>query len=254
MKSYGKMDETWDDERFQALIEDALKMAKEGKKRHAIGQDGNGNVVVTGDGPDDAYRYICWTTRRSRKAPEDDLVLSDHCEYSKYSVEQMVPRVRNVLARGIIDFGCIRFLSEGRMHLHSVCMHAKMIVRIHDKPFIVGQIDEKIRAAPLSERDNPAGITPDMSKHIVVAPLSERSYFIDFASCVMTKHNCWSMLDRIPDSDVYREYGGMRRMRDSETMRVSDRRSISLGWMPSTFIYSAILDPGKNAWRTRIKK
>ena len=132
-------------------------------------------------------------------------------------------------------------------------MHAKIIVRMHDKPFIVGQIDEKIRAAPQSERDNPAGITQDMSKHIVVAPLSQRSHFIDFASCVMTKHNSWSLLDRIPDSDVYKQWD-MVRVLDSKTMCVSDRRSIFLGWMPSTFIYSAILDPGKNAGRTRVKK
>ena len=49
MKSYGKVDETWNDERFRGLIEDALKMARNSKKRHVIGQDGNGNVVVTGD-------------------------------------------------------------------------------------------------------------------------------------------------------------------------------------------------------------
>ena len=253
MKSYGKVDETWNDERIRALIEDALGMAKDGKKRHAIGQDGNGNVVVTGDGPDRTYIYACWTTRRSRDSPEDDLVLSDHCVYSKYSVEQMIPRVRNALTRGILDFGGLGFLSEGREQLQGVSRYARMLVKMHGEPFITGWIDKKTRTATQSKRDNPAGIMPDMSKSIVIAPLSEREHFVDYASCVVTKHGCWSLLDRIPDSAAYREYGRVRRMKDLKNTCVSDRRSIYTGW-PGAFMYDTILEYGENKRRARAKK
>ena len=252
MKSYGKVDETWDDARFQTLIEDALGMTKENKERHAIGQDGSGNVVVTGDGQDRTCIYVCWTTRRSRQAPEDDLVLSDQCAYSKYSVEQMVPRVRNALTRGIIDFGGLGFLSEGREQLQGVFRYARMLVKMHGKPFIMGWIDKKIKAAPLSEGDN-TGITPDMSKSIVIAPMSERSHFVDYASCVVTKNGCWSLLDRIPDSAANREYGRTRRIRDLKNTRVSDKRSIYIG-IPPLFVYDTILEYVKNTRRSRPMK
>ena len=253
MKSYGKVDETWDDERFRVLIEDTLEMARKGKKSHAIGQDRNGNVVVTGDGPDHTCIYVCWTTRKSREAPEDELVLVDHCAYSKYSVERMVPRVRNALARGIVDFGGLGFLSEGRVQLPEVSRYARMLVQMHGKPFIMGWIDKKTKTVQLSEGDSPAGITPDMSKSIVIAPLSEREHFADYASCVVTKHGFWSLLDRIPDSAAYREYGRMRMMRDLKNTCVSDRRSIYTGW-PDAFIYDTILEYGENKRRARAKK
>ena len=254
MKSYGRVDETWNDERIRTLIEDALKMARDGKKRYAIGQDGNSNVVVTGDGPDNTCIYVCWTTRRSRDSPEDDLVLSDQCAYKEYSVEQMIPRARNALTRGIIDFGGLGFLSEGRAQLQGVSRYARMLVKMDGEPCITGWIDKKTRTAAQSERDNPASILSDMSKSIVIAPLSERKYFVDYASCVVTKHGCWSLLDRIPDNAAYRECGRVRRMKDLKNMYVSDRRSIYTGYWPGAFMYDAILEYGENKRRARAKK
>ena len=253
MKSYGKVDETWGDERFRALIEDALGMARDNKESHAIGQDMNGNVFVTGDKPDRTCIYACWTTHRSRDSPEDDLVLSDHHEYLEYSVERMIPRVRNSLARGIMDFGGLGFLSEGRVQLGEVFAYAQMMVRIHGKPFIMGWIGKRVKTAPQPESGMPAGIPPGMSRSIMIAPLSEREHFVDYASCIVTKHGYWSLLDRIPDSHAYRAYGRTRWMRDSKSTRVSDRRSIYIG-APDTFVYDTILEHVENKRRTKVKK
>ncbi len=253
MKPYGKVDETWDDERFRALIEDTLGMARDNKERHAIGQDMNGNVIVTCDKPDPTCIYVCWTTRRNREMPEDDLVLSDHHEYLEYSVERMVPRVRNALARGIIDFGGLGFLSEGRIQLGGVFVYAQMMVRIHGKPFIMGWIGKNVKTAPQPKSGIPAGIPPDMYKSIAIAPLSEREHFIDYASCIVTRNGSWSLLDRIPDSAAYKDYGKMRWMQDSKNIRVSDRRSICIG-APDTFVYDTILEYGKNRRRVRAQK
>ena len=166
----------------------------------------------------------------------------------------MIPRARNALTRGIIDFGGLGFLSEGRAQLQGVSRYARMLVKMHGEPFITGWIDKKTRTAAQSERDNLAGILSDMSKSIVIAPLSERGHFVDYASCVVTKHGCWSLLDRIPDSVAYREYGRVRRMKDLKNMYVSDRRSIYTGYWPGAFMYDAILEYGENKRRARAKK
>ena len=105
--------------------------------------------------------------------------MSDRHEYLEYSVERMVPRVRNALARGIIDFGGLRFLSEGRIQLGGVFEYAQMVVRIHGKPFIMGWIDKRVETAPRPENGMPEGIPPDMSRSIAIAPLSEREHFVD---------------------------------------------------------------------------
>ena len=46
MKLYGKVDESWDDAKFQAMIEDALRMARAEKKVFAVGQNMDGTAVV----------------------------------------------------------------------------------------------------------------------------------------------------------------------------------------------------------------
>ena len=236
MKSYGKVDESWNEAKFQALIEDALGMAKENKERHAIGQDGSGNVVVTCGKPDNACIYVCWTTRRSRDSPEDDLVLSDQCAYKEYSVEQMIPRARNALTRGIIDFGSLGFLSEGREQLQGVFRYAGMLVEMHGEPFITGWIDKKTRTVAQSERDNPASILSDMSKSIVIAPLSERDRFLDVASCVVTKNGFWSMSDKLPE--------GRCHYMDRRVPLAADglaRHSVKI-WNPVDHVYCGILE------------
>ena len=254
MKSYGKVDETWEDERLRGLIDEIREMAIKSKKSCAIGQDKGGNVVVTGDGPDKGCMYVCWTHPPKNSAPQDgERVFVDNSQERSYTAGQMVPRIRNALTRGIIDHGGLRFLSEGRIHLMSVFGRTRRMVRLYGEPFIMGEIDAKIKTAPRSERDYSAGITPDMSKSIVTAPLSERMHFVDYASCVVTKNGCWSLLDRIPDSAAYREYDITRRIRDLKNTHVSDRRSIYIG-MPPMFVYDTILEHGKNTRRSRPTK
>ena len=254
MKWYGKVDETWEDERFRGLIDEIRGMAIKSKKSCAIGQDKGGNVVVTCDEPDKGCMYMCWTHPPKNNAPQDgERIFVDNSQGCRYTAGQMVPRIRNALARGIIDHGGLRFLSEGRIHLMSVFGRTRRMVRLHGEPFIMGWIDAKIKIASRSERDYSAGITPDMSKSIVTAPLSERTHFVDYASCVVTKNGCWSLLDRIPDSAAYRDHGRARRIRDLKNTRVSDRRSIYIG-MPSMFVYETILEHGKNTRRSRPMK
>lgn len=75
MKSYGKPDESWDNARIRALIEDAIHAAKERGIPVAIHQDERGNVVTSRAQIKYSFMYACvaiayvdkkpWDTRRS---------------------------------------------------------------------------------------------------------------------------------------------------------------------------------------------
>ena len=218
MKSYGKPDASWNDAKFRAIIEDALEMARERKKSCAVGQDGHGNIVVTGEGKDSSYMYVCWThTHRNKESQEDKLELVDNVEYHHYSVEEMVPRVRDALARGIMEYGGLRFLSEGRFQIGEAADRADKLVRMHHAPFIVGLTD--------------SGIT--------VAPLSERGRFVEQAACVVTRRGCWSLADRIPDGEAYDHLKlGERNITNGKV--VSDSRSVMVN--PVHAVYMSTLE------------
>ncbi len=221
MQSYGKVDASWDDARFLTVIEDVLEMAKENKKACAVCQDSHGNVMATDGRMKDPHVYACWTyAYRDKKLQEDKLELVDNVEYHDYSVEQMVPRVRDALTKGIVEYGGLRFLSEGRHQIGEAAHCAGILVRMHHGPFIVGL--------------TAAGIT--------VAPMSERSRFVEQAACVVTRHGCWSLADRIPDGEAYRDF--RYRKRDIQNGKVvSDSRSIMVD--PVMAVYISTLEYGK---------
>ena len=178
MKSYGKVDETWDDAKFQIMIEDALRMAREQKKPFAVGQDVDGTAVVALSKEDYPPIFACAATAwDDEEFQEGKIELVDNVAYHEYSMDDMIPKVRDVLTKGMVEYGSLRFLSEGRMQLGGVVSCAGNLVELHGCPFIVGLT----------------------AKGIMVAPLSERNRFLDVASCVVTKNGAWSMSDKLPE-------------------------------------------------------
>ena len=219
MKSYGKPDASWDEAKFRAVIKDMLEMARESKKSCAVGQDRHGNVVVMmAEGKDDSCTYLCWTcAHRNKESHEDELELVDNVEYHHYSVEEMVSKVRDALTKRIVEYGGLRFLSEGRFQIGEAAECANTLAKTHREPFIVGLTD--------------AGIT--------VAPMSERGRFVEQAACVAAGHWYWSLADRIPDGEEYRDL--QRRERRTPSCKiVSDSRSIRVN--PVHAIYRSTLE------------
>ena len=101
MKSYGKVDETWNDAKFQGMIEDALQMAREQKKVFAVGQDMDGTAVVALSKEDYPPIFACAATAWDDEAfQKGKIVLVDNVAYHEYSVEEMVPRVRGRADQG----------------------------------------------------------------------------------------------------------------------------------------------------------
>ena len=182
MKLYGKADASWDDAKFQAMIEDALRMARAEKKVFAVGQNMDGTAVVALSKEDYPPIFACAATAFDDEAfQEDKIVLIDNVAYHEYSVDEMVPRVRGVLTKGVVEYGGLRFLSEGRMQLGEAVSCADNLVKLHKCPFIVGLTAEGIMVAPLSERDR----------------------FLDVTSCVTTESGFWSMSDKLPEGGCH---------------------------------------------------
>ena len=178
MKSYGKVDASWDDAKFQAIIEDALQMVRNNMKPFTVALDEDGNVVVSERG---VHRHVaCACVADMHPKSQDTLVLRDNVGYND-TIEQMVPRVRDALTKGVFEYGDLGFLSEGLWQVGNAVACARRLVKIHGEPFIVGETD----------------------KGVTVAPLSERDRFLDVASCVVTKNGFWSMSDRLPVGDCH---------------------------------------------------
>ena len=170
MKLYGKVDESWDDAKFQAMIEDALRMARAEKKVFAVGQNMDGTAVVALSKEDYPPIFACAATAFDDEAfQEDKIVLIDNVAYHEYSVDEMVPRVRGVLTRGLVEYGGLRFLSEGRVQLGYAMSCADSLVKLHKCPFIVGLTANGIMVAPFSERDRflDVGIVRDNRERVL---------------------------------------------------------------------------------------
>ena len=218
MKSYGKVDETWDDAKFQTIIKDAICMAREQKKQFAVGQDTDGTVVVALSQEGYPPIFVCVATAwNDEKFQEDDIVLRNN-DLHECSVGEMVPRVRDVLTKGIVNYGGLGFLSEGRNQLRDALGCANSLIQLYKSPFIVGQTD----------------------KGIMVAPLSERDKFLVVGSCVVTKNGYWSMSDKMSK-------GGCHYMDESAPPLATDgvaRCSVMIH-NPAVHIYCGILESGR---------
>ena len=124
--------------------------------------------------------------------------------------------VRGVLTKGIVEYGGLRFLSEGRCQTGEAVSCAHMLAELHGCPFI-------------------AGLT---AKGVTVAPLSEKDRFLDVASCVVTKSGVWSMTHTLPA-------GGSHYM-DRHAPLIADkpaRYSVMIR-SPAEHIYCGILESG----------
>ena len=185
MKQYGKVDVSWADSRFRAMIEEAIQMTKKHERTFVVRQDLDGNVMVCeSDEFEDVHSvFACWAGVDENKEPsERAIILTDHVRWERYTLEQMVPRVRDVLTKGMVELGPLGFLSEGRLQLRYAEVLARNLAQVHDEPFILGWT----------------------GKEVAVGPLSEESRFRNVASCVITKTgDAWSMLDRLPVGDPH---------------------------------------------------
>ena len=190
MRSYGRVDSSWDGAKIRSVLEDALRMSEKHDISVCIGEDVDGNVVALSD-PRDTHVFVCGVAKKdSRRAGlerELEGEFWDNVGWARYTVDEMIPRMHDFLANGIIKYGHLRFISEGRLQLTGALKDARKMVKKRGRPFILG----------LSKKHG-----------IMTAPMSEKSEFFAPLSCVITKSNCWSVSDM--HSDVIPEPRDLR--------------------------------------------
>ncbi len=202
MKSYGKIDSSWNHARFRLLLEDASKMCNELDQKLEIGQDEDGNICIIQQAKNRPHHifacgvspqkiYDNWKDTMSDQEIETRLKKEfwDNVAYIHYTIDEMVPRIYDCMVNGIIEFGSLRFLSEGRLQLDYAFSTTQQLVARHSKPFILGYT----------------------KKGIGIAPMSEKSQFIDPLSYIVTKHGIWSISDihciRVAAVNLYEPLG-----------------------------------------------
>ena len=153
MKSYGIPDESWDDARFRALIKEAIHAAKERGVPLAVHQDERGDVVMSRARIKHSFMYACvvivYVDKRTMKYATE---LTGNMPYERYTVEQMIPRMRDALVRGIFEYDASGPTQTVQKHLRWAVRCAERLARMRKEPFIAGVTDNGITVAPLSER------------------------------------------------------------------------------------------------------
>ena len=187
-RSYNMTDSSWNNEKIKGILNDASNLASKHDTSYCIGIDDNQNVVIFPNLKNSSmFVLVCGVTKRTKDNFAKDYLDSldssqikeelekefwDNVAYRRYTINEMIPRVRDSLVNGIIEYGGIKFLSEGRHQLSGVLDDAKKMSEMYNKPFIAG----------LSKK-----------RGIMIAPASEKSQFVTPLSCVITKSGFWNI-------------------------------------------------------------
>ena len=218
MMSYGMPDESWDEAKIRALVRDAIHAARERGVPVAVHQDGRGNVVMSRARIKNSFMYACvvitYVDKRTMKYATQ---LTGNMPHERYTVEQMIPRARDALVRGIFEYDASGPTQTVQKHLRWAVRCAERLAKMRKEPFIAG----------MTER----GIT--------VAPISERCRFVEPAACVFNGHNAWSLSDSIPYWSV--QLDRLDRECHPDVTFASDLRSI-LVRDPARRVYHVIMD------------
>ena len=174
METFGRVE---DQNRLRTILGDAAGKSRKLGKPIFIGCDAEGNAAISPDR--DLHIFGC--------AADTDGAYYDNVRYKTYTLEEAVSRTYDFLDRGILEYGPLRFLSEGRVQLTYAMNDARRMVGMRGVHFILGYTGN--------------GIT--------LAPQSEESRFCAPLSCVVARTGYWSLssihscrLDRVWDLSV----------------------------------------------------
>ena len=158
METFGRVE---DQNRLRTILEDAAGKSRKLGKPIFIGCDSEGNAAISPGR--DLHIFGC--------AVDTDGAYYDNVEYKTYTLEEAVSRTYDFLVNGILEYGPLQFLSEGRMQLDYALNDARWTVGMRGMHFILGYTRN--------------GIT--------LAPQSEESRFCAPLSCVVARHGFWTL-------------------------------------------------------------
>ena len=138
LETFGRVE---DQNRLRTILEDAAGKSRKLGKPIFIGCDAEGNAAISPGR--DLHIFGC--------AVDTDGAYYDNVEYKTYTLEEAVSRTYDFLDRGILEYGPLRFLSEGRMQLDYALNDARGTVEMRGMHFILGYTRNGITLAPQSE-------------------------------------------------------------------------------------------------------
>ena len=137
----------------QNAINHAIHAARERGIPVAVHQDERGNVVMSSARIKHSYMYACvaiaYVDKRTMGYATQ---LTGNMPYERYTVEQMIPRMRDALIRGIFEYGASGLFQTVQKHARWAVRCAERLARMRKEPFITGMTERGITVAPLSER------------------------------------------------------------------------------------------------------
>ena len=217
MKSYGRPDELWDEAKIRALIKDAIHATKERGVPVAVHQDERGDVVMSRARIKHSYMYACvviaYVDKRTMGYATQ---LTGNMPHERYTVEQMIPRGRDALVRGIFEYDASGRAQTVQKYLRWAIRCAERLAKMRKEPFIAGMTD----------------------KGITVVPLSERYRFVEHTACVFNGHKAWSLSDSITSWSV--QLDSLHKARHPDVTFASDLRSAVVR-NPVRYMYYAII-------------
>ncbi len=152
-----------------------------------MGEDEAGRIIATENEADGKmFRSRCYPNN-----PNVDLETSylgacgvcgdeffDQATYVRYTIDEIMPRVHDLFTHGVVRYGTLRFMSEGRRQLVDAFNDGKRQMARYDRLFILGE-----------NRDG----------EIMIAPLIREPEFVAPLSCVIGKNGAWRLSDIYSD-------------------------------------------------------
>ncbi len=193
MKLYGVLDAPGTD-RLREILEDVSETSRRKDCTLYVGEDAAGRIISTTSVADgEMFRDSCHSDSpcecRGNPCLEACGVngnsFFDHAAYVRYTIDEILPRVHDVFAHGVVRYGGLRPMSEGRLQLADALNDARRQMAKYDKLFILGM-----------NRD----------REIMIAPLDRESEFVSPLACVIGKNGAWRLSDICSDRCPYVEY------------------------------------------------
>ncbi len=194
MKSYGVLDASGTG-RLREILEDVSNTSKRKGRDLYVGEDGAGRIIATENEADEKM-FFDRCSLNTYNGDLKDLYLEacgvdgdeffDQTDFAKYTIDEIMPRVHDLLTHGVVRYGPVRFLSDGRRQMGYAFNAARRQMTRHDRLFILGE-----------NRD----------REIMIAPLDWESEFVSPLACVIGKNGAWRISD-IRSDRCPPKYGG----------------------------------------------
>ncbi len=186
MKSYGVLDAPGTG-RLREILEDASGISKRDDCTIYVGEDVDGRIIATPNEADwEMFRNNCCLENPHRDERELHIAACsvydgkffDRAGYKTYTIDEILPRVHDLFAHGVIRYDSLWFLSEGEQQLMDAIGDAEKLVAKYGMPFILGE-----------NRDDT----------IMIAPLIREPEFLTPLSCMIDGNGAWRLSSIRPE-------------------------------------------------------